>query len=385
MTSVSRTFTIPVVAPSSIPAWASSMVVGEIKTLSSGDSISSHQPTAVSNVGVCQDWTGGVYAPLLGAYGSFLQHGGGHSGYRYNEVYRFDMETAAWSRLTEPYLSTVVGPSGYWTDTTYYEYYASAGGALATGQVGASHTYARPHYAPPGSFGSDPKGYYVLPLAGTAPYDTPVPLGNGSTSYIHYIPLSAPVWTRWPTPFTGGGNSKSGSLYDSLRNAVVAFPQEIDGFSLSAYRTNLTSSISDTRSSSISHQEYYGFAWYDALYDRYCTTEPQRTPLTVHVTNASTGSAIRSTLTGAPSTPAGEWIESLRRLVIYPGSGNTVYWATCNGDPLTGSWTVSSVSMTGTAIARDTNAHYSRFRYVESLGLFFWLPSTSSQQAFKVW
>lgn len=48
---------------------------------------------------VIDDWNG---AALDTARGRLLLHGGGHAGYFGNEIYAFDMETLAWSRLTDP-------------------------------------------------------------------------------------------------------------------------------------------------------------------------------------------------------------------------------------------------------------------------------------------
>ena len=52
--------------------------------------------------GVMDDWNGGAFASNLGAAGSLLVFGGGHSGYNGNEVYGFDVAQGTWSRLTNP-------------------------------------------------------------------------------------------------------------------------------------------------------------------------------------------------------------------------------------------------------------------------------------------
>ncbi len=57
---------------------------------------SSHQNAAFDT------WTSGVFAPELGALGSYVTWGGGHLGGSGNEVYRFDLATQLWSRMGNP-------------------------------------------------------------------------------------------------------------------------------------------------------------------------------------------------------------------------------------------------------------------------------------------
>jgi hypothetical protein len=86
-------------------------------------------------------WNGGVYAPLLGAYGSLLCFGGGHFAYEGNCIVRFDIATRAWSLLTQPApygpgspgwsniddLNAVVGPWGQYPDNTPYPFHTNMG------------------------------------------------------------------------------------------------------------------------------------------------------------------------------------------------------------------------------------------------------------------
>lgn len=86
-------------------------------------------------------WNGGVYAPLLGSYGSLLMFGGGHFAYEGNCIVRFDLATRAWSLLTQPApygpgspgwsaiddLNSVVGPWGQYPDNTPYPFHTNMG------------------------------------------------------------------------------------------------------------------------------------------------------------------------------------------------------------------------------------------------------------------
>jgi hypothetical protein len=85
--------------------------------------------------GIMDAWSSSVYCPTLGAYGSQLFYGGGHSDYWGNGILRFDIATRTWSMLTQP---SEAGPfSGTLTN-----------GAYIDGTPSPPHTYQYEQYDP---------------------------------------------------------------------------------------------------------------------------------------------------------------------------------------------------------------------------------------------
>lgn len=382
-----RTFTFSVVAATD-PAWALAIDAGEVADIGS-NSINAVNPTGATNQGVVRAWCGGVYAPGLGTHGSYLHYGGGHSDYQTNELYRFDLDTAAWSVLVQPSIAPpVTGASGYATDTTLYEYYNGSGDVIV-GALGASHTYGKALWTPQGSFGSDSLGYYVIPNA-AEPSNSPGPVVYGSTSTPHHVPLSSPVWTRHTEAFAAAGGIYGPALYDSLRNRLVKFTSNDASPNATVNWLDLDDNSTGSFAASSAIAAYYATAFYDSVNDLYIVANfVNYYSLTFRITliNPTTGAVTLATMSSAPSGGTGgfDWIPSLKRLIYKPGTGNVVYWAQQPTNPLTETWAWTAVTLTGTVTAQDTNDHYSRCRYVESLDLFFWLPSYTAQQAFRLW
>jgi hypothetical protein len=141
------TFTVSAVAA---PSWASAIPVGTWRRisgsspdggLSATNTLQNVIPGSIpSNVfgssgpaSVIHAWSGGAYASDLGSSGSLICYGGGHTDYEGNEVYRFDLATRTWSRLSNAYQG-VSWPrsSGIWPD----------------GTPGVVHTYKQGGYHP---------------------------------------------------------------------------------------------------------------------------------------------------------------------------------------------------------------------------------------------
>lgn len=53
-------------------------------------------------VALVDAWNGGVYASEVGSLGSLVYAGGGHNAYYGNEIYAFDFESLRWTRRNEP-------------------------------------------------------------------------------------------------------------------------------------------------------------------------------------------------------------------------------------------------------------------------------------------
>lgn len=108
-----------------IPLWAAELAIDEWTELPSTNVISDVYPPDVGQYGntgpdgVFNAYNGAALVPTLGAFGSMLFFGGGHQDYYGNEVYRLDLETLTYSRLTDPTdLESYAGPhtNGIYSD-----------------------------------------------------------------------------------------------------------------------------------------------------------------------------------------------------------------------------------------------------------------------------
>jgi hypothetical protein len=144
---------------------------------------------------VIEAWNGGVIVPNLGTAGSLLLFGGGHGNYFGNEVYRFDLASGRWSRLSDPYVATRAEL------TAYYEL-----GEFPDGSPLPPHTYDQLEY--------DPDTRSLIVLRGVQQLNTP---GNPvSGGHPHLFDLDRRQWRRGARH---GFAVPSGgfSAYDSVR------------------------------------------------------------------------------------------------------------------------------------------------------------------------
>lgn len=147
--------------------------------------------------GVMNDWSGGAFATNLGASGSLLVFGGGHSGYLGNEVYAFDVAAGSWSRFTNPVA----------TPTCDYNTSTMAGNSPC-----AAHMYEALEYSPITNefvkLGSSSDGSTVL-----------------GTPYVHALNLQTKQWRRgarmptWEGSISDDGEGAA-TAWDGRRNVI---------------------------------------------------------------------------------------------------------------------------------------------------------------------
>lgn len=129
---------------------------------------------------ILDSWNGGAFAPWLGAMGSWLiGAAGGHSSYYGNEVYRYDVATRMWSRLSNP-----TNPMNF--NQTF--------GEVAPGVPAVRHIYNN-IWAIPGSAYGNVNGALVLTVAASLQ-------DGGSESYSgqsHAFNLDTNTWSRLST------------------------------------------------------------------------------------------------------------------------------------------------------------------------------------------
>lgn len=405
-----RTFALQVVAPST--GWVPG--TGQIATVGL-NTVDSQKPTASLPTGVMNAWCGAVFTETLGAQGSMLIYGGGDNDYLYNEVYRYDVATQLWSRMTDPCLPIYLYAGSY-TDGTqnsvtvgpgYGEYWADTSGTSTVyGQLAADHTYGRTLWCPPGSFGNDPLGYYVVPQIITGSN------AKNSSRYLHYLPLSQPKkndgtaqanfgnWFRSTSQYpvlSGFGCS----VYDPANNRVVMLH---DGdFATTMYWMNCANFTVGTLNltpvvfgkgllvgqyGTAARDSATGFFMAAALNDATISNNAILQlvdPNTLQIKYAAISGSL------PPVGKGGwDWVQSWGAWVYYEGGGEKVVWTLKKpaSDPWNNPWVMSSQSLAfnGTPFIRSGgNQHISRFRYVPSAGCFIWAAATASpMQAFNV-
>lgn len=133
-------------------------------------------------------WNSGALAPAIGACGSILYVGGGHTDYHGNEVVAFDICGLRWSRLNNPYPGPFTWPV--------------ADGAFPNGTPAVPHTYDRVTVA------GD-----KLVLLGAA-YNTLTAI-DAPTAWVF-----DPAARKWAGPIQHRGSMEGVSAYDTKRKLV---------------------------------------------------------------------------------------------------------------------------------------------------------------------
>lgn len=407
-----RTFTFSVTPP---PTYDWIPAANSIRTIGAsygGNTVYSVNPTVANNglaalpdvslmsnnSDVFRNYCGGVYVPTLGTHGSILVHGGGHAGRAYNEVYLYDVAQAQWKRMTNPvyplYPRQAPNALHVFDSSDFGERgdcYASADfSTFYTGQPSASHTYAMGTYAPQGSFGNDPAGYYFLPATNAGAY-------QGYARRCYYLGLTGRqangtgYWTMGvdlhPNPFSEGC-----TLFDSSRNRMVTMGNSITN---KAFINNCATTVSSNVSLSPGFDANKGVSAYDSASDLYMVVKSVGSSVLQLIrpsdsTPWQTKTATISTNLLAANADYGgwEWVQSAGAWVFYPkAGGNIVTILRRPADAWNGTWTMQQVTLGGDAGLPATNQvqHYSRLRYVPTLDVFIWASDFSQHcQAFKI-
>ena len=404
------------VTSAQLPAWSQGIPANSIRTIgaSYGANLLSSQNQTVdvdfSNAGVLGDYCGVIYAATLGSYGSIIAHGGGHGGRRTNEVYRYDVQTALWSRMTEPawplYVRTPSAGINYVFDARQFgntgdQWAAADFSSVHAGQLCATHTYANCCWGPPGSFGNDPGGYYFLPSVSEGVY-------TGSADRPHYLPLANARngttgwgnWVRGPTSHATAFGSNGHTLYDSLRNRMVSADYSQVGMlritncadmavsqvSLNPWRDDSTNFVSA----------------YDSANDLYMFVSAMRGGKLQLVRPGASAPYAQKTVTinnnllGGAKEGGWDWVQSKGCWVYYPeAGGNVLKILRRPADPWNDPWTMEQITLALDSVTGDTGfiaaipsyvaPHHNRCRYIPALDLFLWVShNTYYVQAFKV-
>ncbi|HEY7640183.1 MAG TPA: hypothetical protein VH814_10695 [Steroidobacteraceae bacterium] len=300
---------------------------------------------------VIQSWNGGVLARNYGPSGSLILYGGGHSNYYGSEVYAFDLATATWKRLTNPFRGPLNWP------------YAT--GDYPDGSALPPHTCDFVEY--------DPLSNSMVLLKGQN--ELGPPSNNTAISVVHAFDFDTKTWRR--SQMQSGLTIYSGgySAYDSKRqvfwaeggassNGFVKFdpkPQNSDG----TFGSWTTYPKIVTRTNAV--------ATYDPAHDLILVAGFREGPevFAIDPNNVSGGRTALKEVGAAPTKEQAsgwEW-STLRGSIIYWRRGAGVYELKLQGtDWKAGSWewsnlTVGANSVTPQEMEVD-NGPFSRFRLI---------------------
>jgi hypothetical protein len=350
----------------SAPAWAKALTPGTWTAIGSNklvnvdpeddSAVNPNYPNpapwhgSTGQPGVIQSWNGGALARNLGPSGSLILYGGGHSNYYGSEVYAFDLATATWKRLSNPFR----GPLN-WPYST---------GDYPDGSALPPHTCDFVEYHP----GSNS----LVLLKGQN--ELGPPSNQTAISVAHAFDFDTGKWRRSPmksdlTIYSGGY-----SAYDSKRdvfwveggsssNGFAKFdpkPQNADG----TFGAWTTYPRLVTRTNAV--------ATYDPVHDLVLVAGFRDGPevFAIDPDNVTGGrTALKEVGTAPAKEQASGWEWStLRGSVIYWRRGAGVYELKAQGTDWKNSWewaqlTTGSNAVTPQAMVVD-NGPFSRFRLI---------------------
>lgn len=351
-------FTLPALGQDlgSAPGWAQSMAPGTWAAIShnkiedvdpANDPAANpnypNTPTWNGNNGpscIIECWNGGALATGLGAKGSLIIWGGGHNGYFGNEVYAFDLDTQAWSRLSNPYPNIVFPVTdGIWPD----------------GSPSVPHTYGFAGYHP----ATNSFTVVQTELNNLGGYVAPVPV---------FFDLTTKRWRRGPR------NSQhlqygGWSVYDASRDAWWAEGGDSGG-AFVMYSMNGNGTTGSWTNYPAKFSALDAMAQRDPVNDIIVLTRFGSGGTTMHGIDLKNPAGAPVTLTqgGAPPSREGRhgWEWSARRgAFIYWRRGGDVYQVKLSGnDWRTGTWTWTKItSTTNSVVPQDPSPGiYNRFR-----------------------
>lgn len=302
--------------------------------------------------GVMKAWCGGAFAKLLGTFGSFITMGGGHGDYQGNEVYRFDVDTRTWTRLSDPYPTDgdFTGlTTGWWP----------ADGAQVNGSPASIHTNQMVLCHPRRNsfwtfFGQTDSGSAnANPLAGE-------------------FCLSTNIWSQRGT--NPGTTALEGfSAYDSRRDVFFYH----GGGSTHLFTHNV---VSDTYteynpSNDSVLQISYSVADYDYNNDMIAVVNPNDSNLYGITPSAPATTVVNLTTSGKP-TITGQggfgWSASLDAFYWHNGTSTDVYRVKKGYGPwqsATYTWTsMTSGSNAVTPESNEANGVFSKFQVIDYIG-----------------
>jgi hypothetical protein len=273
-----------------VPSWVAT-TAGQLKTIPVSNSFSSanpsvfpdatYQPYGNSNHSNMEDFSGGVFHPWLGRWGSLIFHGGGHASYWGNQVVKLDMETRLYAMAHSSSVLPSRNTSGNNVmtpgadpdpvfDNTECEY--------GDGRPGSAHTYDALEIVPPWA-GGGTKGTLVRPTSGAVH-----PFNSRSTGRAHRFPFALEDWSRWSSNALSTNTTPGAACaFDPRRNRVWWLANGFNGQTFIRYfdiRTGVQTQVNITSAISIAEPDS-PLMRYDAERDILIFTLANTTTLTI--------------------------------------------------------------------------------------------------------
>lgn len=327
----------------SLAAWMQALSIGQwtqlsnVNTLSSVYASNTGQYGDAGPVSLMDAWSGNVYIPSFGNYGSIIIAAtGGHKNYYGNETYVADLETLTWRRDTSPSVES------NW-DATF------TNGLTGDGKPTAVHTY-----------------YYLFCRNGK--FGTAKRQVTNSPTAVYMVSLYDPVTKTWQNSLqeaaTLQNTNDEGACYDPDRD--VLWLVEANPLQWAKYSFTLDSWTTHTAPTG-GLQPQCGPV--------YCEV---RQAVVQFVDDAVWGldpadpdheKYVISTTGTGPTRGVGDmprWCNNQDSIIYYPSKSNSLYkLAPPAGNWRSGNWAWSQISTTGTTGTHTGQGTYGKFHIIE--------------------
>lgn len=332
---------------------------------------------------------GGVFVTSFSKAGAYVIAGsGGHRSPEHTGGVAFDFETGSWQLLPDA-SNTPVRSDMYWVSET---------NGAPEYEIGVSPTTPNAVPSPPHPFmnlmplptelGGGPRGSVVYAIQAAQCVESVI------STRAHRFDLATQTWSRYTSNHLNalGGVSISfdaPSVFDPAAKRIWQLPNQIHATQNIGY-IDLTEPEPQWRlSASWPYTPTWDgtdSAWLDDTRRLILMQSPTRL-VALDLNNIAAGPRLLN-FTGTLPPYGNRW-------EFYPpdgsfynksNTGNEIWKLTPpTGDPLTGTWAISSFTVTGATLpdirgpAQDAGArHFTRFFYVPSLKLFAWIADSTS-------
>lgn len=313
--------------------------------------------------GVFEDWTSGVFAPELGALGSYVCWGGGHKGYAGNEVYRWDVESRLWMRMGNP--SSFSDAPGN----------IAADGSFPDGKPAAPHTYHTLGIRD-SVYGGGPNGSLIQATLPACDAN-----GNGRSGAWWQFNFATATWSK----FVDSSGVSAGTLgFKTMIQEPNGHCWWFGGGYLSNIARITQSGAISKYNVSVNSGNYFSggivsprIAVLNGEFGR--GTELRLINLAAVEAGGSDANVWKSpNVTGTPAGGAHglRWCPELGRFAAMDGASPTkIYWLVPPPDPWTGTWTwlAETMAASGGAVPRTlVNGSHGRFVWCPTIRCFLW-------------
>jgi hypothetical protein len=334
--------------------------------------------TITNSIAITRTWSGVAYAPWWGAYGTLVGGGGGHSDGNQNFLMQYDIQSRLFSILKPSCPVFHADADNYVADvTTGWMFGDTVGGSLQVGEPFTGHFYAYQIALPPSALAGAPNGWLFTPGRTSMAEGA-----QRATKQSHKFALGMGAGTKWSmhgSPLSREP-SHGASIYDSLRNRVVAFSDsQASSTKLHPY-IDIATGNQNTLNVDTAVTGNYVVGAYHVAGDCYMLARYISGALSFKVIDAVTLVVTSPVPSGTAPVETAEgawdWVEAWQAWVYYPGSGNNIYTLKCSGDPRGNNWAWAKQTVTGTAnsyvIGGGGGLPYNRLRYCAPLGIMVW-------------